>query len=559
MLTKFDKMTSRITVPFFLLLYFSLSTPSLAQQRIEFRPKGNTASTPRHQPIDIVFKVTKPREGNPFDLVFGATVSDENQTTRSIPAFYNGQDEYILRFSSEKTGVFQYETFSTLSALSGLKGTIRVGENTNPDIHGAVTVRPEAPQKFVFQDGEPYFALAFELDWLFALDAENKNGLPKTTEIIQSVKENGFNQIVMNIYAYDVSWKVADDVPTQYNYKKPPYTVFKGTNEQPDFSQLNVRFFQHFDRVIQHLHERGIFAHVMIYVWNKKVSWPPMYSVEDNRYFDYVIKRYQAYPNIIWDVSKEALDHARCDIPYINERIERIRRLDTYKRLVTVHDYEYCSREPDKVDFISIQNWRSDLYSLSLEAYETHSKPVMNIEHGGYEEGPYLSFAGNYTSPEVCLERNYACIFAGVYSSYYWQNTSWNIVIYDVMNPKQTLPKPRFDYYKHLQTLFSRYSFNNLAPYKPKLTTNSRLGDDNLSSSGYPLTDGQGLYLYFVPAANHAINVVIPKPASGNIAASWFNIFTGETHEETPSAWHLFKGYRSPWKGQSAVLILKGK
>jgi len=42
-----------------------------------------------------------------------------------------------------------------------------------------------------------------------------------------------------------------------------------------------------------------------------------MHSAEDNRYFDYVIKRYQAFPNIIWDVSKEALDYGRCDIPYI--------------------------------------------------------------------------------------------------------------------------------------------------------------------------------------------------------------------------------------------------
>lgn len=553
------EMTLRATIAFFLLISFSLSTPLSAQQRIDYRLKGKSASTVRHQPVDIVFKVAKLPAGNPFNLYFGASITDEGKTTRTVPAFYNGQNEYILRFSSEKTGTFEYETFSTLSTLSGLKGTVKVGENDNPDIHGAVTVAPEAPQKFVYQDGEPYFALAFELDWLFALDADNKNGLPKTTEIIQSVKENGFNQIVMNIYAYNVGWKVADNVPDRYNYKNPPYSVFMGTNEQPDFSQLNVPFFQHLDRVIQHLHERGIVAHVMIYVWNKKVNWPPMYSAGDNRYFDYVIKRYQAYPNIMWDVSKEALDYGRCDIPYINERIERIRRLDAYKRLVTVHDYEYCSREPDKVDFISIQNWRSDLYSLSLEAYRTHSKPVMNIEHGGYEEAPYESFTGNYTDPEVCLERNYACVFAGVYSSYYWQNTSWNVVIHDAMNPKQTLPRPRFDYYKHLQTLFTRYDFNSLEPHEPKLTTNSRIGNDNLSSSGYPLIDGTGLYLFFVPGANHAINVVIPKPASGKIAASWFNIFTGETHEESPSDWYLWKGYQSPWKDQAAVLILEAK
>jgi len=160
---------------------------------------------------------------------------------------------------------------------------------------------------------------------------------------------------------------------------------------------------------------------------------------------------------------------------------------------------------------------------------------------------------------QVIRWQAYACVFAGVYSCYYWQNTSWDIVIYDAMNAKQTLPRLRFDYYKHLQTLFSRYSFNDLSPYKPKLTTNSRLGNDNLATSGYPLADNKGLYLYFVPAANYQINVVIPKPTSGIMEASWFNIFTGETRDEAAADWQLFKSYQSPWKGQSAVLIAMGK
>jgi hypothetical protein len=539
------------------LLIIGLGGALSAQPKVIWGASGVTEAQ-LHQPINLVFKPKAKVTGNPLDLYFGAVFTAENQTRLTVQGFYNGGNEFVVRFSPTQTGNWQFQTFSSEGALAGMRGQVRVANNQNPNLHGAVVVQPDAPQKFVYQDGTPYFALAFELDWLFALDYDNKTDIPKTKQLIRAVKEGGFNQVVMNVYAYDVGWKVAENVPPAYNFRQPPYSVFGGTNQAPDFSQLNLAFFQHLDRVIDHLHQNGLVAHLMIYVWNKKVNWPKMYSPDDNRYFDYVVKRYQAYPNILWDVSKEALDYGRCDIPYINERIDRIRRNDAYRRLVTVHDYEYCAREPEKVDFISIQNWRSDLYSSSLEAYQKHpNKPVMNIEHGGYEEGPYLSFTGNYVNPETCLVRNYECVFAGIYSTYYWQNAAWNVVIHDLKNPAHSFAKPRLDYYRHLQAFFSRHNFNEYQPYKPKLTTNSRLGNDNLASSGYPLTNNRGTYLYLVPAANFQTNVVVPKPDSGKLAAQWFNIFTGEYREEPVSDWWLWKGYQSPWKGQYSILILR--
>jgi hypothetical protein len=527
-----------------------------AQKRYESGTASIRAEV--YEPIDLVFKANPTTHENPFDVQLSAAFTSPGNSTLTVPGFFNGEQEYVIRFSPSTAGSWNYVTTSSIPQLAGLRGSITAVKNSNPDIHGAITVDPKAPQKFLYQDGTSYFALAFELDWLFALDYGNKDAIPRTKQLIQDVKNNGFNQVVMNIYANDVRWPVASDVPAEYSFGKPDYSPFRGNNDRPDFSGLNTDFFKHFDRVIEHLHARGIAAHVMIYVWNKDVKWPNVKTAEDDRYFDYVIKRYQAFPNMIWDISKEALDYDRCDIPYINERIGRARKLDAYKRLVTVHDYEYCSREPDKVDFISIQNWRADLYSYSLEAYLKHSgKPVMNIEHGGYEEGPYLSFQGNYVNPEICLMRNYECIFAGLYSTYYWQNTSWNIVIYDPFNPRHAFKKPRFDYYKYCQDLFSRYDFNTLLPSRQKLTTNSRIGPDNYSSGGYCLTNGKDLYLYLVPGVNFQINTVIPKPAGGKMDATWFNPFTGEFRDAGSSDWAIWKGYQSPWRDLFSVLIIR--
>jgi hypothetical protein len=509
--------------------------------------------------IDLTFQAAELPQGSPFDAIFGAVFSGPDNARLHLPGVFNDGKEWIIRFSAAQAGKWTFQTYSSHRELSGLRGALSVRANTRPDRHGKVLVDAHSPQRFTYEDGTPYFALAFELDWLFALDFGNREGLPKTRQIVADLKANGFNQIVMNVYAYDVKWRT-DQPPARYQYGKPDCFPFLGSNDKPDFSSLNVDFFKHFDRVIQYLDEQGIVAHIMIYVWNKNVNWPGMYTWADNLYFDYIIDRYQAFSNVIWDVSKEALDYGRCDIPYVNERISRIRKRDAYGRLLTVHDYEYCSREPDRVDFISIQSWRSHLYSLMLEAREKHAdKPVMNIEHGGYEEGPYRSFTGNFVNPEICLIRNYECVFAGVYSTYYWQNTSWNIVVYDPFAEGHDFSPPRFDYYRHLRTLFDRYDFNRLFAPRSKITTNNRVGLDNLATGGYPLTNGEDLYLFLIPDYHHEISAVLPKPKSGFFNVVWFHPFTGEFLEKGEVSWSGWMGFQSPWPNAYSVLILEAK
>jgi hypothetical protein len=71
------------------------------------------------------------------------------------------------------------------------------------------------------------------------------------------------------------------------------------------------------------------------------------------------------------------------------------------------------------------------------------------------------------------------------------------------------------------------------------------------------LTDDNGMYLYLVPASNDQINVVIPKPKTGKLEVEWFNIFTGEYKKLDNADWWNWRGFESPWKGQTSVLILK--
>lgn len=509
-----------------LFLFTSLSFNLQAQSKYSFE-SARTISANRWEVIDIVFH-TKEDVENPFNVRFGAEFTGPISGVLHLPGFYDGNNNFIIRFSGSAVGTWNFVTSSSVPALAGKSGKITVSACRDSLQHGPLIV--SRPNHFSYADGTPCFLLSYETDWLFALDYHNPD-LPKTRKLLSTIRSYGFNQVIMNVYAYNTTWKRDPSLKKKYDYSDPDCYPFGGTNGNPDFNTLNTGFFDHLDKVIHLLDSYHIEAHLMIYVWNKGVNWPPMNSYGDNLYFDYVIKRYQAYPNIVWDVAKEALSYGRCDMAYVTERISRIRRLDAYRRLITVHDYKYCSRNPGQVDFISVQDWQSDLHSGMMKIAERdYGKPIFNIENGGYERGPYTVFKGDYTDPVACLWRNYQTAFAGIYSNYYWEDTAWNVIIPDPMDlPDST--RPKLTYYKYFSDLFSRFNFASLAPVQ------------DVSSSGFALTDGKGTYLFLVPSQNSGISLTLKQLAGIDARISWFDPLTGkyfDSHTQTIEAWqHL--------------------
>ncbi|MFY0607712.1 MAG: DUF5060 domain-containing protein [Cyclobacteriaceae bacterium] len=520
------------------LVCFSLSIQAEANTL-----KGTTIS--QWELLDITFNEVV-KSDNPFVVDFGAMFIHENGDTIKAPGFYNGDNDWVVRFSSSQLGSWRYTTFGP-KPLSGKKGKITVNANSDKTKHGAVTLSEDDPQHFYYEDGTPYYLLAFECDWLFALDYHNESNLPKSKHLLNLLKENGINQIVMNVFSYNVSWpkdEKLQDHPEHEFGGSPDIFPFLGNNDQPDFTSLNVDFFKKLDRTIALMAEYNMDAHLMIYVWNKLVSWPDMYSDADNMYFDYVVKRYQAYHNVIFDISKEALFYGRADEAYILERIERVRSLDQFGRLLSVHDFGFCKRNPDKVDFISTQNWSWDIYNKMLEAgREFKNKPIFNIEHGGYEESPYTVFPGAYTDPEVCLRRNYACVFAGAYSTYYWQAAAWNVIIYNPFEQHESFVKPKFSYYKHLANFFREHPYVN---YEPSPWRNG---------SSYSMKDKEGNFIFYVHKDNYKMPTYwLSQHKDKTVSTQWFNTLTGEYTK----AQVIDKNAEqiSPWRGEADAILL---
>lgn len=497
------------------------------------------------QVTDLEFMSKKVPEA-PFEVEFGARFIHEGGRTMKVPGFYNGGKTYVLRFCPPDTGIWNYITHASLPELSGESGSLQVTSSSKADEHGPLIISDSDPRKLSYADGSPYFMLAFELDWLFALDADNPDDIPRTRQLITSVKAKGFNKVVMNVFANDASWPKPADIAPEHDFSNPQVFPFGGRNNYPDFSTLNVEFFKRLDRVMAHLDEQEIISHLMIYVWNKKVSWPEPSSLADNRYFDYVVKRYQAFPNLFWDISKEALGYGRNDMGYITERIDRLRRLDGHRRLLTVHDYAYCNRHPDKVDIMAIQNWSPDLYNNTRNVLEKHpGKVVFNIEHGGYEYSLHSIFDGAYNEAVSCLERNYDIVFAGAYSTYYWQHTSWYEVVWnpDALPPDQ---QPQWTYYKHLQELFTRYPFQELRPIR---------------AGTHGLVKGKDTYLFYLTRGMIALTGSSGELRDKHVNLTWFDPLSGAYHDQGSMKLGQWMGIRKPEEIQSpfCILILETK
>ena len=531
-----------------ILLLFFLSMTSVEAAIKKVASGTEKPSIRKYEIIDIVFK-SEGKIDNPFKIVFNALFVSPSGKQQTVPAFYNGNGEWIVRFSAGETGSWNYKVESGHKSFDKKNGIVHVVPEQYMERKGAVTLNKEYPRHFFWEDKSPYFLMGFECDFLFALDYHSKSSTPRLDGFLDGVKMQGFNHLVMNVYANDVVWKKDEKLKHRPEYEFGNDTTifpFQGSNEQPDYSALNVNFFKHLDRTVEALNERNIISNLMIYVWNKNVRWPAAGSEADNLYFDYVVKRYQAFSNIVWDISKEAILYGNVDDTYILERISRLRKMDSFKRLMTVHDFGFCNRNKEAVDFVSHQDWKLGLYADMLRNYEKFKDcPVYNIEHGGYEECDYEVFCGNYINAEACLRRNYECAFAGTYSTYYWQGCSWNVLIYDWDKLPKNSYRPKFDYFKHLVGFFEKYSFHEFRPVP------------EYNNSGYCMTDDRGTYLFYLPKESYKVSAGKIMKKAKKISFQWYNTHTGDWSDVIKEdKMVIFSMPASPWHMKNDVILI---
>jgi hypothetical protein len=466
---------------------------------------ANTPTAPRWQPHDFSF-TAQAQPPNPFMISFAATVKGPAGESFTVPGFFDGSGTWKIRVAPTVEGPWSLVTKSDLKELDGQTVTFNCVTNPNPKVHGVLRVDKAHPHHFIFEDGSRFFMQGYEYDWLWALDMD-KPGVPTVEQSLDLLARHGFNYVILNSYAHDTGWRKGKT--GQDDYGPPALYAWEGTNDQPDHSRMNLAFWRHYDRVMTALSDRGIQAHMLMKVYNKQVNWPKRDSAEEKLFFRWLVARYAAYPNVIWDFSKEA--HNEKELPYKQGVLKYIRQLDPYHHLMTVHDDDQAN---DHGAYDELTDFRADQqhgkwHEVILRQRERRAWPVVNVEFG-YEHGPGGVTDKTYNvvqAPEEVMRRAWEIAMAGGYIAYYYTYTAW-----DEIRPLD-LP-PGYAYFEHFSDFWRATEYWKLEP------------SDKLVNNGGCLSQ---------PGQEYVVFQNQPQPFTLNIAdaksplqAEWFNPRTGK-------------------------------
>jgi len=490
------------------------------------------ARVPRWEPRDFAFRSTR-RHANPFKVRFGAEVRGPGGPAFTTLGFYDGSRVWKVRIAPNAEGQWSLVTRSDDRSLDGRHLAFTCVANENPSVHGGLRVDPEHPHHFLFEDGTRHFLMGYECDWLWALDMRDPT-LPTLSRFLDKLAAHGFNHVILNAYAHDCAWqqgRTGDD-----DYGPPPSFAWQGSNARPRHDRFNLRYWRHYDRVVGALHRRGIAAHILIKVYNKMVRWPEPASLNDDVYFRWLVARYAAYPNVIWDFSKEA--HNETDLAYKRGRLRLLREADPYRRLITVHDddraYDANAYDPF-ADFRSDQQ-HSDWHATIVRQRRLHKWPVVNVEFG-YEHGPGgpddLTYRVGQPPEEVC-RRAWEICMAGGYTAYYYTYTAW-----DVIRPDDT--PPGYAHFRRLREFFEGTRYWLMEP------------SDHLVSAGHCLANPGEEYVVFLDQPT--VFTLELARGGGPLAGEWFQPFTGRRQRiPDPAAGARRFVPPSEWAGGPVVL-----
>lgn len=360
--------------------------------------------------------------GNPFkDIILSATFINDSEKI-NVTGFYDGNNIWKIRFMPTKTGVWTFETKSSLDSLSGHKDSITCIDAAK-GVHGPVRVSNK--MHFAYEDGTPFYLIGTTC-YVWNLQGEK---LEKQT--LDALKDSPFNKIRFCVF------------PKRYtfNYNEPEMYPFPGKIKEKwkveyqddytprprhswwDYDNFNTKYFKHLDECILKLMDLGIEADLILFHPYDFGAWgfDSMPEEVNMRLLNYLVARLSAFRNIWWSFANEFDFVESKTVEEWDRYIKLVEKLDPYNHLRSIHNaHVFFDHSKPWITHCSIQS--SDFNRIS-EWFKKYQKPIVidecgyegNIDRGwgnltgkemvnrfwlGFAQGAYVGHGETYINPE---------------------------------------------------------------------------------------------------------------------------------------------------------------
>jgi hypothetical protein len=243
----------------------------------------------RHETLQLTIRVFSPSVANPFTdaQVIGTFTPNTGQAV-NVRGFCDAEDGTIwrVRFCPREIGAYRF-TLSYQDAR--MRDQVAGGFVCHPSqAPGFVRIDPDHPYHFIRDNGTHPF-LAGKTAWRLGCS-------PHWREFIAQAAVNRMNVL-----------RVGVECPYFRELAGGDCWLWGGTRESPDFSRFNLAQWQHWDQVLRYTFEQGCLIEVCIFTGLARLrASPPIPDPDMERYWDYLIARWSAYPGILlWELYNE--------------------------------------------------------------------------------------------------------------------------------------------------------------------------------------------------------------------------------------------------------------
>jgi hypothetical protein len=351
-------------------------------------------STKVYKRCEIVLHSTKDYE-NPFmDVNIDAIFTHEDGTVITLPGFWNGDNEWKVRFASEKTGIWNYSVTCTDKENASLfdNGTITV-EYAEPknelEEHGYVTLR-KGDRYLSYADGKPFFYLA-DTHWQMP-DYEHLNECnypgcncgSQFKHVVDDRVKKGFT-------VYQTYFDSANS-DGGGNERLHPWWIDR-------FTKINPQSFNEtMDVMIEYLADKGITVAMGFGVHRSTISAFNEQAEPLFMFARYCVARYACYP-VVWITAQEINIGGPKGFEIYREVGALVGKLDGFKRPNSAHIFP-MNADTDAAKAIDSCDWHQ---WWALQA--GHTGDYNTVKERFYYEGYYnLATAKPFIETECSYE-----------------------------------------------------------------------------------------------------------------------------------------------------------